>query len=218
MKQLVFGFLFILLIIPAQAEWETLEDCRLIPNKYNDGDSFHIKHKGKEYIFRLCYVDTPETDNSFKRRTSEQAKYWNIYKKELYILGAYAKERAEKLLQETFTVKTDWTDAKGNSRLPRFFAVIETKDGNLVEILVKEGLARIYGYAPRNPDGLSGKIYMDKLRKMEEDAKRKKVGGWLGKKNIEVSALAEGATAPKSQNSNSPFKSYAERMREAQQR
>ncbi|MFV0336739.1 MAG: thermonuclease family protein [Chthoniobacterales bacterium] len=219
MKKIIFYALSILLFaLPVHAEWETLEGCRLLPNKYNDGDSFHIKHNGKEYIFRLCYVDAAETDNSFKLRTSDQAKYWKIYKKELYILGEYAKQRSEKLLKEPFTVKTDWTDARGNSQLPRYFAVIETEYGDLGEILVKEGLVRIYGYTPRYPGGLSSKSYVERLRDFEEVAKEKKVGAWLGKKNITMPALLEAAPEIQTKKSDALFKSYAERMKEGQRR
>jgi hypothetical protein len=43
-------------------DWIVLEDCRLIPNPANDGDSFHVSAGEKEYLFRLYLVDAPETD------------------------------------------------------------------------------------------------------------------------------------------------------------
>ncbi len=46
----------------AREDWITLENCRLVPNPANDGDNFHASVNGKEYIFRLYFVDAPETD------------------------------------------------------------------------------------------------------------------------------------------------------------
>jgi len=43
-------------------EWEVIEGCRLIDNRYNDGDSFHVKADGEERIFRLYFVDCPEAE------------------------------------------------------------------------------------------------------------------------------------------------------------
>ena len=43
-------------------DWVVLENCRLIRNPANDGDSFHASVGEKEYIFRLYLVDAPETD------------------------------------------------------------------------------------------------------------------------------------------------------------
>lgn len=42
------------------ADWITLENCRLVPNAANDGDSFHVSVNGKEYIFRLYLVEPAE--------------------------------------------------------------------------------------------------------------------------------------------------------------
>src|SRR3954447_19104989 len=43
-------------------DWIVLENCRLISNPANDGDSFHASAGAREYIFRLYLVDAPETD------------------------------------------------------------------------------------------------------------------------------------------------------------
>ena len=61
---LVLGLAF-LLENAAAREWEKLQNCRLAPDQYKDGDSFHVLHDGKSHIFRLYFVDCPETDTSF---------------------------------------------------------------------------------------------------------------------------------------------------------
>ncbi|MFV0338351.1 MAG: thermonuclease family protein [Chthoniobacterales bacterium] len=194
----------------AYAEWEVLEDCYLSTYKFNDGDSFHVRYNGKKYIFRLCYVDTPETNDRYPDRTSEQAEYWDISKEELFLVAKYSKKRVAELLREPFTIRTKWTKALGSSRLQRHYALIETGEGDLGEILVKEGLVRIHGYKPKHPDGKSGKAYMKYLHELEAEAKEKKVGAWIGRGDITQATL----NGSKKHNSQTPFKSYAERIRE----
>ena len=64
--------------LQAHGPWVVLNECRLLPNESNDGDSFHVSAMGKEYIFRLYLVDAPETDACFPARVDEQAKYFNL--------------------------------------------------------------------------------------------------------------------------------------------
>ena len=45
----------------ASSPWDALENGRYLVKRYNDGDSFHISVSGTEYIFRLYFVDAPET-------------------------------------------------------------------------------------------------------------------------------------------------------------
>jgi len=44
-----------------EKDWITLDNCQLIPNKANDGDSFHVQANDTEYLVRLYFVDAPET-------------------------------------------------------------------------------------------------------------------------------------------------------------
>src|SRR5439155_372289 len=61
-------------------DWIILENCRLISNRANDGDSFHASAGAREYIFRLYMVDAPETDEMNPARLVEQAKIggWGV--------------------------------------------------------------------------------------------------------------------------------------------
>src|SRR5439155_1807394 len=59
-------------------QWIVLNNCRLIANAANDGDSFHVSAGEKEYIFRLYLVDAPETDEMTPGRLVEQANYFGI--------------------------------------------------------------------------------------------------------------------------------------------
>src|SRR5438874_12007590 len=73
-------------------DWIVLENCRLIPNPANDGDSFHVSVGEKEYIFRLYMVDAPETDEMVQKRSVDQAKYFGITVQREIEVGRAAKE------------------------------------------------------------------------------------------------------------------------------
>lgn len=173
----------------ARAGWETLENCQLIESRWNDGDSFHVRHGGKEYIFRLCYVDTPEVKGrkGQTERTTAQARYWKILKRDMYPLAKEASAYTATLLGQTFTVKTQWKDAKGSSQLPRYFGVIVTPQGDLAELLVAHGYARVYGFSPDDPGGVPAKKYRKKLKALESLAREKKCGAWAYSKKSKPS-------------------------------
>jgi endonuclease YncB( thermonuclease family) len=159
-------------------EWIVLKDCRLIPNPANDGDSFHVSAGGKEYLFRLYFVDAPETDEMTPGRLVQQAKYFGISVPQAIEVGRRAKEFVDEKLATPFTVFTHMSDAMGQSRLERFYAFVQTKDGDLGEQLVRNGLARNYGFKG-TPPGLQGsRIEFEKLQQLENEAKQEKIGAW----------------------------------------
>src|SRR5258705_1866857 len=159
-------------------DWIVLKDCRLIPNPANDGDSFHVVAGGKEYLFRLYLVDAPETDEMTPRRLVEQAKYFNITVPQAIEVGRAAKDFTQEKLSQPFTVFTHMSDAMGQSRLERFYAFVETKEGDLGEQLVRNGLARSYGFKTAPPGLTSSRIEVEKLHQFEDEAKRDKIGAW----------------------------------------
>src|SRR6266571_7639754 len=85
-------------------DWIVLENCRLISNPANDGDSFHASSGAREYIFRLYMVDAPETDAMNPARLVEQAKYLAITVPQAIEVGQAAKEFTREKLSEPFTV------------------------------------------------------------------------------------------------------------------
>jgi len=159
-------------------DWIELKDCRLIPNPANDGDSFHVSVGEKEYLFRLYLVDAPETDEMTPRRLIEQAKYFGITVPRAIEAGRTAKDFTQEKLSQPFTVFTHMSDAMGQSRLERFYAFVETKEGDLGEQLVRNGLARNYGFKVVAPGQTSSRIELEKLQQLEDEAKREKIGGW----------------------------------------
>jgi len=159
-------------------DWITLENCRLVPNAANDGDSFHVSVNGKEYIFRLYLVDAPETDAANPARLIEQAKDFGITVPQVIELGETAKAFAGEKLAEPFTVITHMANAMGRSNIERFYAFVQTKDGDLGEQLIANGLARIHGTSATPPGASSSAAERQRLEQLQDDAKRRKVGGW----------------------------------------
>ena len=132
-------------------DWVVLENCRLITNTANDGDSFHVSAGEKEYLFRLYFVDAPETDEMIPRRLIEQAKYFGITVPQAIEVGQAAKILCRRNCPSRSLYYTHMSDAMGQSRLERFYAFVETKEGDLGEQLVRNGLARSYGFKTAPP-------------------------------------------------------------------
>src|SRR4029077_4417614 len=159
-------------------DWIVLKNCRLISNPANDGDSFHASAGAKEYIFRLYMVDAPETDEMNPARLVEQAKYFAITVPQAIEVGLAAKEFTRAKLSAPFTVFTRMSDAMGRSKLERFYAFVQTKDGDLGEELVRNGLARNYGFKAVPPGLRNSRLEVEKLQQFEDQAQQEKIGGW----------------------------------------
>ena len=188
----------------ARANWVTLSNCAYLVKRANDADSFHVSVNGKEYIFRLYFVDAPETGTTFRGRVRQQAKYFKATSAEAVKLGELAREFTREKLSRPFVVRTCWQDAKGQSRLPRFYAFIQASDGDLAEQLVENGLARVHGAAAQ-PEGLpSARAQWQKLDTLEAKAKQERVGGW----GIEAKRMAVRADQPLSGRGVDPFDAF----------
>lgn len=183
-RPLLFALLLSPFLLHAEPvyDWKKLEGCTLVESRWKDGDSFHVKHEGKEYIFRLYFVDTPEDETRFPDRIAEQAAYFGITSEQALKLGQDAADfTTEKLGAKPFTVWTLWQDALGASAKQRFYAIVETSQGNLAELLVQNGLARIYGKRIQLPDGTDSRTYLEKLAAIKEEALKNHKGGWAAK-------------------------------------
>jgi len=159
-------------------DWIALENCRLIVNPANDGDSFHASAGEKEYIFRLYLVDAPETDEMTPGRLVQQAKYFAVTVPQAIQVGQAAKEFTREKLSAPFTVFTRMSDAMGRSKMERFYAFVQTKEGDLGEQLVRNGLARNYGFKAVPPALQNSRLEIEKLQQFEDEARQEKIGGW----------------------------------------
>ncbi|PYL61698.1 MAG: hypothetical protein DMF24_06350 [Verrucomicrobia bacterium] len=163
---------------PESKDWIVLNNCRQIANPANDGDSFHVSVGPNEYIFRLYMVDAPETDEMTPARLVEQAKYFGITVPQAIEVGRAATAFTREILSEAFTVFTHLSDAMGQSKLERFYAFVQTKEGDLGEQLIRNGLARIYGFKAVPPGSISSRVELAKLQQLEDEAKEEKIGAW----------------------------------------
>ncbi len=161
-----------------EKDWITLDDCRLIPNKANDGDSFHVRANDTEYLVRLYFVDAPETASIGPERLIEQAKYFGLSVPQVIEIGRDAKRFVDSKLSEPFTVITRLAGGLGRSKLQRIYGFVRTKEGDLGEQLVANGLARIHGTTAALPGDSTSTDEHEKLAQLENEAKRQKVGGW----------------------------------------
>src|SRR5262245_12485149 len=155
-------------------DWIVLNNCRLIANPANDGDSFHVSVGANEYLFRLYLVDALETDEMIPGRLVEQARYFGVTVPQAIEVGRTAKEFARQKLSEPFTAFTHLSDAMGQSRIERFYAYVQTKDGDLGEQLVRNGLARIYGFKAAPPGVRNSRVEIEKLQQFENEARLEK--------------------------------------------
>ena len=184
---------------PISREWVKLENCSLIPNESNDGDSFHVKCKDTEYLFRLYLVDAPEIEGTLTAsRLVEQAAYFGISVPEVIEVGRKAKQLVDQKLSEPFTVYTHMAGGLGRSRIPRFLGFIQTKEGDLGELLVFNGVARIHGTRGAPPGVASSADEIAKLQELEQKAKAARRGGWniKGMATQKFEAPAADAAAP----------------------
>jgi competence protein ComEA len=180
----------------ASGDWVTLKNCQLVPNPANDGDSFHVSADGKEYLFRLYFVDAPETDAANPARLIEQATHFGISVPQVIEVGEAAKKFTRDKLAEPFTVFTRMSNAMGRSKLERFYAFVQTKDGDLGGQLVASGLARIYCRRVTPPGASSYSAALQKLQELEDQAKRQKLGGWAANIGGSSAPTPTAATIP----------------------
>ena len=168
---------------PALGAWEIMEDCRLVDIPFNDGDSFKVEHRDKQFIIRLYYVDCPETYDTYPDRIKDQARYFSIPEADVIAFGKTAKEYTQKFLSDHFTVITCWEDARGGEEA-RYFGIVRKDDRLLSTELVRDGLARIYGMPTQGswPDGTTPQNYRKQLRQHERIAKNTGIGIWANSK------------------------------------
>jgi len=178
-----FTILLALLFVPAglaaeKREWFKLTDCRYVAYQYNDGDSFQVKSGTNDFIVRLYFVDAPESNLRYPERTREQSEYFGATLDETMKAGAEARQVVRDLLGEPFLVWTRWASAAGRGRERRYYGIVEVNGKDLGEILLSKGLARTKGVSVTLPGGKKASSHVEKLRKLEDEARTKRAGIW----------------------------------------
>jgi endonuclease YncB( thermonuclease family) len=172
-----------------RGEYRELRGCTLVAHRNNDGDSFHVATPdGKQQEFRLYFVDAPESalkkyrdGNSNEERLRFQAEYFGrLSQGQTTEVGQRAKKWTAKVLgREPFTVYTRGEKVYDG---PRLYCFVSVQDGGterwLHELLVEQGLARIYTKGAKMPDGTNPGAQEKHLHALERTAKREKRNGW----------------------------------------
>lgn len=161
----------------------------------NDGDSFYVKANGRELHLRLYYVDCPETRpgrpaRRMIKRMWYQARYFGLQDPGTVMrFGNEAKRYTERALAEPFTVYTEYERVMSGKRV---YGFVKTSGGEyLSQLLVGQGLARIYGKPRQNPDGLSDDAVLERLRGLEAAAQRDRLGVWRDSDLLQVARARE---------------------------
>ncbi len=174
----------LLLVFSVQAvaadrkEWTTLAGCSYVAHKNNDGDSFHVRCGADEFVLRLYFVDTPETNMTYGNRTQEQAAHFGATLDDTLKAGAKARVFVRDALQGPFTIATRKAYAQGAAKDPRYYGMVQVGGKGLDEMLVLAGLARVKGVSVNIPGGEKARAHAQRLQLLEEHAKQKRRGLW----------------------------------------
>ncbi len=184
--RLLWLLVFLLLVHPLSGSGlVTLENCRLIPTEWADGDSFSVRlPDGREQTVRIYGADCIEMhiqgDESNARRLRDQRRYFGI--DDILVaksFGEAAKVATFKRLSEPFTLHTTFADGRGDGRFSRIYAFVTLADGkDLSEWLVSQGLARAFGVVRQRPGGTTGQEWREQLADLELTAARAGRGAW----------------------------------------
>ena len=167
----------------AASELTTIENVTLIESTLNDGDSFLVNADGRELYLRLYYVDCPETASGNKtdlERIREQQFHFGLEQPhDVARYGEQATEYVKQALSQPFTVHTGYVNALGRTATNRYYAFVETHEGqDLSYLLVENGLARIHGSTRPNPDGKPSHTVLEELQDLRTVALLKRAGIW----------------------------------------
>ncbi|MCA1810114.1 MAG: helix-hairpin-helix domain-containing protein [Lentisphaerae bacterium] len=170
--------------MPPALALQEIGGCTLVDNAGNDGDSFRVRTpEDGEHVARLYYVDCPETTvgtPADAARVRDQTAWFGLPSHaETVAFGRQAAARTRALLPEPFTIHTSFAAAGGRGRDGRIYAFVVTADGrDLAEILVKEGLARVFGVRRETPAGVHRDEAVERLRDLELAAALERRGAW----------------------------------------
>ena len=175
------AILISLAVAPPAENWQRVDGCKWLSNRWNDGDSFHLLTGDvhREIVTRLYFVDTPEAETAYYDRLDEQSAYFGITHEQCLEIAHEAADFTRRRLNQPFTIWTRWHRAPGRSTIGRVYClVIDSTGKDLNVALVENGFARIYGKKTPVPDGRDSRAYIDDLKKIEAGAKAERKGAW----------------------------------------
>lgn len=169
---------------PAKTDFEVFPKAQLVESKNNEADTLRIKPSptAEEAVFRLYFVDAPETTLASPQTVQEQARWFVTTQEKVLKAGVEATAYVTELLRKhPFMLYTRWASVPNSSR---YYAMIKValKPGeytHLDELLMRAGYARAGGVACDPPEGvLDANDYGLRLVKLGTKAREEKVGIW----------------------------------------
>lgn len=159
--------------------WETFENCTLMEDRGNDGDSFILRHDGESHTVRLYFADCPEKyrSNLNAERLSQQSTHFGRISLEAVVAaGQEAREFSLHLLSAgPITMETRWEEVYDSGR---YYAFVRVGGKGLAELLISKGLARVHTKGASQPGGPSERTQKDMLLKIEQSARARRLGAW----------------------------------------
>ncbi len=163
----------------ATGTWEKFENCTLMDDRGNDGDSFILRHGGESHTFRLYFADCPEKyrSNLNAERLSQQAAHFGgISVESAVATGQEAREVSLDLLRAgPITMETRWEEVYDSGR---YYAFVRVGGKDLAELLISKGLARVHTAGAVRPGVASERPLRDSLFKLEQSARSRRLGAW----------------------------------------
>ncbi len=186
MKPHLFHILFLAGCVPgplAASELTPIKNSALINAEMNDGDSFMVNGDGRELYIRLYYVDCPETEygspSDLERIREQQFHFGLEQPHDVVRYGEQAAEYVKQALSQPFTIHTSYANAPRRSATNRYYAFVETYDGqDLGYLLIEQGLARIHGTTRPNPNGKPSHTVLKELQDLRTVALLNRAGIW----------------------------------------
>jgi hypothetical protein len=167
-----------------KADFEVFPKAQLVESKNNEADTLRIKPSptAEEAVFRLYFVDAPETTLSSPQTVQEQARYFDASQENVLKVGVEAAAYVTELLKtRPFMLYTRWEPVPDRTR---YYGMIKVslKPGeytHLADILMKRGYGRLHGLTCELPDGVQGiNDYGRYLLDLGKKAREDKIGIW----------------------------------------
>lgn len=177
-----------LAVKPVSAVFQVVPGAVLVETRANEADTLRMKVGDEEHVFVLYFVDALEGSSTHPQRIHDQAKWFGLTEAGHGVIvetGQEALAYVRRLLATCrYTVITRW------ERVPntvRYYALIsvEHQPGKppvwLGDLLIGEGYGRVHGLTtpfPAASDGRTIPEYLQDLKRLSQDARRRKAGIW----------------------------------------
>ena len=163
----------------ARSDWVTLQNCHYLVKGITTAIAFTLVSAARNTFFGFILWMRRRPAPSFAIASTNRQRITRVTPEQAVQVGELAKTYTREKLTQPFLVRTCWQDAMGRSRLQRFYAIVQTNNGDLGEQLIEKTVrpgsrCECKPWKGSRRPGANGK----KLTRSNEKQNRKKVGGW----------------------------------------